>query len=213
MQHASHRYETAYRMRVDGMTLREIGEALGGVTRERARQMVAAHCKRTGVPDPWPGEFVDGLHPRIAKHIVPEPNSGCWLFTGTWQQGYGYYILKGIGRGSVHRYVYQQIKGPIPDGLHLDHKCRVPCCCNPDHLEPVTPKENVRRGLAGQSSRARAAARTHCKNGHLLSTDNVRLYSGRRFCGKCLVVNSRRAAANRKERQFWAGLMDGLQLP
>ena len=205
------RHESAYRMRADGKTLREIGEALGGVTRERARQLVNAYVKRTGAPRLDGLEPVDGLHPRIAKYIVPEPNTGCWLFTGTWcDQGYGRYVLS-IGRGPVHRYVYQTLKGEIPEGLQLDHKCRVRCCCNPDHLEPVTPRENVRRGIIAQVNRARFAARTHCKNGHLLSED-TRIYSGRKFCGKCLIRNSKKANAIRSHRRFFARLAGGLQL-
>lgn len=74
--------------------------------------------------------------------VVPEPNSGCWLWIG-WLNGPGY---------GPHRKVYRTLVGPFARRLHLDHLCRTPICCNPDHLEPVTHAENVRRGL-----RARAA--------------------------------------------------------
>ena len=74
-----------------------------------------------------------------------EPNSGCWLWAGA-DNGEGY----GKFRGKyAHRLSYERHKGPIPDGLHLDHLCRMPCCINPDHLEPVTNAENARRGMAG----------------------------------------------------------------
>lgn len=48
----------------------------------------------------------------------------------------------------AHRHSYQSLVGSIPDGLHLDHLCRVPACVNPEHLEPVTLAENNRRAAA-----------------------------------------------------------------
>lgn len=79
---------------------------------------------------------------------VTRVESGCWIFTG-YTNEYGYGKVGGGGkRGPVlrtHRVTYEHFKGPIPDGMHLDHLCRVPACCNPDHLEPVTFQENVDR--------------------------------------------------------------------
>ena len=70
----------------------------------------------------------------------------CWPFDGaTTPGGYG---RIGMGSGVVrqaHRVAYEQLIGPIPEGLHLDHLCRNPVCCNPSHLEPVTPSENTKR--------------------------------------------------------------------
>src|SRR5690554_7064866 len=63
-----------------------------------------------------------------------------------------------------HRVMYESFVGPIPEGLHLDHLCRNRACVRPDHLEPVTNKENVHRGLAGPKSR--------CKRGHAMTSDN-----------------------------------------
>jgi hypothetical protein len=67
---------------------------------------------------------------------------GCWV----WQRGVtalGYGCDKD---GMAHRVYYERHKGPIPEGLYIDHLCRNPPCVNPDHLEPVTPAENIRRG-------------------------------------------------------------------
>ena len=58
----------------------------------------------------------------------------------------------------AHRASYELAKGPIPDGMHLDHLCRVTCCINPDHLEPVTNRENARRGQAGDHMKRAAPA-------------------------------------------------------
>ena len=71
---------------------------------------------------------------------------GCWLWTGS-HNGLGYGTIRSVGRKMyVHRYSYELLVGPIPAGLELDHLCRVPGCVNPDHLEPVTHAENLRRG-------------------------------------------------------------------
>jgi hypothetical protein len=70
----------------------------------------------------------------------------CWIWQRyTNDEGYG--TLGREGRmWSAHKYFYVKAKGPVPDGLYLDHLCRVPSCVNPDHLEPVTNAENCRRG-------------------------------------------------------------------
>ena len=81
----------------------------------------------------------------------------CWLWTGALTAaGYGQ-----IGTGGrrdpkvyAHRYVYELLVGPIPEGLHIDHLCRVRKCVNPAHLEPVTQGENNRRALPGACRRA-----------------------------------------------------------
>jgi hypothetical protein len=120
----------------------------------------------------------------VAK-ISPEPNSGCWLWEGAWA-GLGYGALKINKRMFLaHRVVYEYSFGLIPAGLQLDHKCRIKCCVNPEHLEPVTAQENTLRnkGLAAQN-----AAKTHCIKGHLLSPENTYVYRNgrRRHCKICI---------------------------
>lgn len=74
--------------------------------------------------------------------------SGCWIFIG-WDSGNGYGNISVKGRTrKAHRVMYEEMVGLIPDGHVLDHKCRVRCCCNPDHCEPVTVRENTLRGEA-----------------------------------------------------------------
>lgn len=89
--------------------------------------------------------------PRPFDHFyIPEPNSGCWLWFGaTTERGYGVVVANGRSI-RAHRISYETAKGQIPEGLVLDHLCRVHCCVNPDHLEAVTQLENVRRGLHGR---------------------------------------------------------------
>lgn len=75
-----------------------------------------------------------------------------------------------------------EIKGVIPEGKILDHKCRTRCCVNPNHLEPVTYKENSQRGLTGINK----SSKTHCPKGHLYSGDNLYIKpNGGRDCKAC----------------------------
>ena len=79
--------------------------------------------------------------------VVPDEN-GCMIFTGA-TAGAGYGVVgkgpAGAGYYYVHRVSYEHHKGPIPEGLTIDHLCRVKLCVNPDHLEAVTQAENNRR--------------------------------------------------------------------
>src|SRR4051812_13783907 len=89
------------------------------------------------------------LAERLMGRVSMEPFSGCWLWTGTLTD-HGYGILEnghGAGKGA-HVVSYELHVGKIPEGLELDHLCRVRCCVNPRHLEPVTHYENMRRGVA-----------------------------------------------------------------
>lgn len=91
----------------------------------------------------------------IGSRIEPHP-SGCWLWSGARNDG-GYGVHGGAG---AHRVVYEILVGPIPQGRHLHHKCQVPRCVNPDHLEPVTPAEHGQRHRGkGPSPGVRALAR------------------------------------------------------
>ena len=82
------------------------------------------------------------LHDIIWSKFTVNETSGCWEWNGAiGSLGYGSYSTK-----LAHRLMYEDVRGPIPEALVLDHLCRVRHCVNPDHLEPVTLSENVRRG-------------------------------------------------------------------
>jgi hypothetical protein len=86
--------------------------------------------------------------------------SPCWLWQGTVATtGYGQirHSVVGFGRTVMaHRYFWEEAHGPVPNGLELDHLCRVRSCCNPEHLEPVTRRENILRGAATKVTDAEA---------------------------------------------------------
>lgn len=121
---------------------------------------------------------------RFLDQITPEPNSGCWIWLGSLGHGgYGQFM---VARQNyrAHRWAYEHLVGPIPhDTPQLDHKCRVRCCVNPAHLEPVTNKQNV---LRGEGVTAENAVKTHCPQGHPLSGNNLRFLNGTwRACRQC----------------------------
>lgn len=72
----------------------------------------------------------------------------CWLWTGYISKGYGLMSMGNRVQRPAHIVVYEHLVGPIPDGLELDHLCRVKRCVNPDHLEPVTHAVNCQRAVA-----------------------------------------------------------------
>lgn len=104
--------------------------------------------------------------------------SGCWIWMAS-VNACGYGLMNINGRTvSAHRTSYEAFVGPIPQGLHLDHLCRVRCCINPTHLEPVTSKENCQRS-------ARCTA-THCRYGHEFTPENTFVFAaGKRSCKEC----------------------------
>lgn len=109
--------------------------------------------------------------------------SGCWLWTGSVsQEGYAKY-----SKVYVHRIMYEEFKGTIPEELEIDHRCRVKHCVNPMHLEAVTTQENQLRG--GKSYRITQ----ECSNGHDLTVPRTLRWSGGRwYCHLCTRDRTRR---------------------
>lgn len=120
-----------------------------------------------------------------AKVTLPDGN-GCMLWTSTKSHnGYGLFTL-GDARPRTHRISYELAYGAIPDGLVIDHLCRVRHCVAPDHLEAVTRQENVRRGLTGKLNHANGR-KTACLRGHAFTAENTyRDPAGRRSCRACI---------------------------
>lgn len=136
---------------------------------------------------------------RFRESYAIDAETGCWVWMRArlvgYCGGYGQFYIRSRPH-LAHRWAYEKLVGPIPEGLELDHLCRNRACVNPCHLEPVTHRENVLRGEAPAAIHAR---KTHCKNGHELTGDNIYVYSYPRHnitrtrqCKTCARANARR---------------------
>lgn len=111
-----------------------------------------------------------------------DKTDACWLWTAATTRGYGQFGFEGRVQ-LAHRVAWTLLVGPIPDGLTIDHLCKVKHCVNPAHLEPVTIRENIVRadGTGGMNAR-----KTHCPLGHAYDEENTyRKSNGGRECRAC----------------------------
>ena len=140
----------------------------------------------------------NGTPPRIEFDLVPCPKpelGDCHIFRGYKEKGYGRVGLPGGKLIRVHRYVWEQVNGPVPDGLEVDHVCQVKACCNLAHLRAVTHKTNCRENSVGPP--AVNAVKTHCIHGHEFTPENTYHDGRRRACREC-VRQAQRAYQRRK---------------
>jgi hypothetical protein len=144
------------------------------------------------------GQSKKGISGRFWERVSPEPNSGCWIWTGAaTAAGYGQMVANRKHR-YAHRISYEMHVGAIPNGLELDHRCRNTFCVNPDHLEPVTHAENVRRGLGPERAGKRQRDKTRCPNGHPYTEGNIYYRAnGNRDCRICSIERSKAFQRNR----------------
>ena len=130
------------------------------------------------------GSFIP-IKQRLDRRVTQGP--GCRVWTG-YKAPLGYGQIREDKDGRLlyaHRVAYEIYVGAIPEGLELDHLCRNPSCANPEHLEPVSHRENLLRGVG---IAAIYAARTHCQKGHEFSIENICNYKsdkGKRICKIC----------------------------
>lgn len=136
-------------------------------------------------------DFRGTIKDRLMSRVLVNPDTGCWIWTGTLSAGsYGSLFYEGRMQ-KAHRISWRISRGEIPDGLELDHLCRVRRCVNPDHLEPVTRSENLLRSPLMD----RYSTKTHCVHGHEFTPENTRiitiLNSKERVCRECRKINMR----------------------
>jgi hypothetical protein len=129
----------------------------------------------------------------------------CWLWTGYIKpNGYATFYPGGgrhVDKVYVHRWAYEATRGPIPEGLEVDHLCNVRHCVNPAHLEAVSRRENLDRrndtqGWQRLPVRGQPRAlKTHCKHGHAFDEVNTYWHSGYRYCRACRASRGKARAA------------------
>ncbi|MFG0329862.1 MAG: HNH endonuclease signature motif containing protein [Phycisphaerales bacterium] len=120
-------------------------------------------------------------------------DDGCWNWTASVNSdGYGQFRA-GDEKRFAHRVVYEWFVRPLDPDLTLDHLCRNRACVNPDHLEEISLKENLRRGDAFIVN----ARKTHCPQGH--PYDRLDLRTGQRKCRRCQTAAQRRYKIRQQE--------------
>lgn len=150
------------------------------------------------------GRPAEPLDRRILR--LTDRSGECWLWTGRLDAcGYGR-ITVAKQAAKAHRVSYETFVGPIPDGLQIDHLCRVRNCVRPDHLEPVTAKVNMERAasatglIAGKRLGGMRLGET-CAEGHVVEGDNVYERRGLIYCLACRREGSRLHASKGRTRQ------------
>lgn len=119
---------------------------------------------------------VEGPTPETRPNLGP-----CLLWMAGRDAKYGVFWFEGR-LVKAHRWAWEQENGPVPEGLDLDHLCRVTLCVRPSHLEPVTRRENLARGRHANQN----TGKTVCVHGHDLTPENTYRYSnGKRACRTC----------------------------
>jgi hypothetical protein len=141
------------------------------------------------------------LPERFWLKVRINPITGCWPWVAARGTTGGYAQYKHDGSMKyAHKVAYEVLVGEVPpETPDLDHLCEVRHCVNPDHLEPVTHKENVMRG---QGWAPILAARRYCQNGHEFTADNIYIdprRSGTRACRQCRYESTKKF--NEKKRQ------------
>lgn len=138
---------------------------------------------------------------RIRKYASIDPVTGCWEWLASATgNGYGRIMMTReakVHRSSLaHRVAYEEWVGPIPEGMQIDHLCRNTICCNPEHLEPVTPQENLRRGEVSSNTYREA---TRCIHGHEFTEENTYRTERGRYCRACRRRRNQESKARKRE--------------
>lgn len=161
MSERSMQARVAWRLKEWGLRLREIA-SIWNLSEPRMYQIIGP-SGATRIQGGTPAVHLTAE--LIESRSIPEPNSGCWLwFTRNKKPGgEGYGVLQSCGKSyAAHRASWIVYKGPIPEGMHVCHRCDNPCCVNPDHLFLGTPTDNMRDKV--KKGRAKTTPRLGSKN-------------------------------------------------
>lgn len=128
----------------------------------------------------WAHVEFHGGRPYVGDQLATAQGE-CWLWNGAiTERDYGRFRVFGEWR-QAHRIAFKDFGNRLPDELEIDHLCRIHSCVNPAHLEPVTRKVNMERGII--------ANRPCCKNGHAYTDENTRMVkrgqTEYRLCRQC----------------------------
>lgn len=140
-------------------------------------ELVSARRKGRTIPQDIPA--------CLRARFVCDPETECHLWRGALDEnGYGRLWITEVDRyRPAHVVAWELEFGPVPDGLELDHLCRVRSCCNSAHLEPVTHRENCLRGVGFAAINA---LKTHCDSGHAFDEPNTIWRGVTRQCRTCM---------------------------
>ena len=147
--------------------------------------------------DSWRNHMAKPIIERFLNRVEMITETGCWIWMGCIKPiGYGCFGMDTPGRKRLtrraHRVAYELFIGPIPEGMTLDHLCRIRCCVNPHHLEPVSQIINVQR------AKPHRLRQTVCKRGHEMTPANTRKFrNGRLRCRECQRIRKRRSWKDR----------------
>lgn len=144
------------------------GDAINALARRYDIPYSTLYCRLTKIARPirrrGQHEVLSAVD-RFLKYAMPEPNSGCWVWLGQIANKYGYGTMWLNGRKvTAQRASWILLRGQIPDKYEIDHKCNNPSCVNPDHLRPLTKKENLAQ---------RVLTKKYCRKGHPLADGNL----------------------------------------
>lgn len=153
------------------------------------------------------------LFERFNEKWIPEPNSGCWLWTASTNpiSGYGVIGVSSEKTKPAHRVSWELYRGPIPAGVGhhgtcVLHKCDNRACVNPDHLFLGSNKDNVhdcmRKGRFKNVIAQALKNQTSCKHGHEMTVENTYWYRGGRTCRKCRLASLRGFYDRRKQKNI-----------
>lgn len=154
---------------------RETNTIRGG----RHKEYIHGHNRPEGVGRKPGSAIYDWLAPRSGAWVAEERghDTPCWVWKKAKARGEMYY--------GPHKRAWRFKNGPVPEGLELDHLCRVRACINPDHLEPVTHQENARRGVMATTTAEQVRAvyeqsGSHSEVGRILSINRKTVAAIRR---------------------------------